>query len=71
VEDGRKSLLPCPVCGQLMLRPWLAGDFPDWDCYSCGLTLRGYPVVSGETLLRLAASEPDPRAFLSKITACE
>lgn len=66
-EHPRVSNETCPVCGADLGKPWLEGDWQDWDCYRCGLSVPSMVMVTGKDLLDLARLRKDPRGFLEKL----
>lgn len=63
----RHTDIPCPICGGNRLRqPWIAGDYPDWDCLDCGLDVPNSVFVDGASIIA-AMAKPELREALVAI----
>jgi DNA-directed RNA polymerase subunit M/transcription elongation factor TFIIS len=48
---SRKSNVPCPNCGKLLLQPDHENDNHDWDCHSCGLEVPATTQIKGTDVI--------------------
>lgn len=67
VYPHRVSNLPCPVCRFTMLKPSYEDDEPNWECRGCDLEFPGSFTLDGESVLKFAATQPSPEAFLKAV----
>lgn len=62
----RNSDVKCPRCGYLLAQPWHLGDYPDWDCFACGLCVPDTVRIDGSVLIE-CLRVPEWREMLMKL----
>ena len=62
----RTSDVPCPTCGESLRQPDYESDWPDWDCYNCGLCIPRSVRVDGLAIIE-AYRDPELRASVIKM----